>query len=62
MAVVRDITERHRAAAALEGRNRELDQFAYVAAWEFAGANQKPIRNVEPLVYEEIKMSTRSYK
>ena len=33
-----------------------------VAAWEYAGADRKPIRNVEPLLYEEIKMSTRSYK
>ena len=41
---------------------RDDANFAHAAAWEFAGANQKPIRNVEPLVYEEIKMSTRSYK
>ena len=38
------------------------DQFAYVAAWEYAGKNQQPILNKEPLLYEEVKMSTRSYK
>jgi succinate dehydrogenase / fumarate reductase flavoprotein subunit len=36
--------------------------FAHVAAWEYAGPGYKPIRNTEPLLYEEIKMSTRSYK
>jgi succinate dehydrogenase / fumarate reductase flavoprotein subunit len=42
---------------------RRDDQFAFVAAWEYAGASDKaPILNKEPLVYEEVKMSTRSYK
>jgi succinate dehydrogenase / fumarate reductase, flavoprotein subunit len=41
---------------------RDDAHFAHVAAWEYAGPDKKPIRNVEPLVYEEIKMSTRSYK
>ena len=42
---------------------RRDDQFAFVAAWEYAGApDQAPILNKEPLVYEEVKMSTRSYK
>jgi len=42
---------------------RRDDQFAFVAAWEYAGAPDKaPILNKEPLVYEEVKMSTRSYK
>jgi len=36
--------------------------FAHVAAWEYAGPDRAPVRNVEPLVYEEVKMSTRSYK
>jgi len=43
--------------------NRRDDQFAFVAGWEYAGAPDKaPILNKEPLVYEEVKMSTRSYK
>jgi succinate dehydrogenase / fumarate reductase flavoprotein subunit len=41
---------------------RRDDQFAYVAAWEYAGAGRAPVLNKEPLVYEEVKMSTRSYK
>lgn len=38
------------------------DTFAYVAAWEHAGEGKEPVLNKEPLVYEEVKMSTRSYK
>lgn len=37
-------------------------QFAHVAAWEFAGDGRPPILNREELKYEEVKMSTRSYK
>ena len=41
---------------------RRDDAFAYVAAWEFAGEGKAPVLNKEPLVYEEVHMSTRSYK
>ena len=42
---------------------RRDDAFAYVAGWEYGGAPDKaPILNKEPLVYEEVHMSTRSYK
>jgi succinate dehydrogenase / fumarate reductase flavoprotein subunit len=41
---------------------RDDDNFAYVAAWEFAGPGRPPILNKEPLVYEEVHLSTRSYK
>src|SRR5690606_17536843 len=42
---------------------RRDDAFAYVAAWEYAGSVDKaPLLNKEPLVYEEVHMSTRSYK
>jgi succinate dehydrogenase / fumarate reductase flavoprotein subunit len=41
---------------------RDDANFAYVAAWEFAGPGQAPILNKEPLVFEEVHMSTRSYK
>jgi len=41
---------------------RDDEHFAYVAAWEYAGAGSAPILNKEPLVYEEVHMSTRSYK
>ncbi|MEI6740064.1 MAG: fumarate reductase/succinate dehydrogenase flavoprotein subunit [Gemmatimonadaceae bacterium] len=41
---------------------RNDDEFAYVAAWEYAGLNQPPVLNKEPLVYENVHLSTRSYK
>ncbi|WP_396199844.1 fumarate reductase/succinate dehydrogenase flavoprotein subunit [Gemmatimonas sp.] len=41
---------------------RNDDDFAYVAAWEFAGEGKAPILNKEPLVYENVHLSTRSYK
>jgi succinate dehydrogenase / fumarate reductase flavoprotein subunit len=41
---------------------RRDDQFAFVAAWEYAGEGKAPALNKEPLAYEEVKMSTRSYK
>ncbi len=41
---------------------RQDDKFAYVAAWEFKGVDQFPALHKEPLVYEEVHMSQRSYK
>jgi succinate dehydrogenase / fumarate reductase flavoprotein subunit len=41
---------------------RNDDEFAHVAAWEYQGANKAPVRHVEPLIYENVKLSTRSYK
>jgi succinate dehydrogenase / fumarate reductase flavoprotein subunit len=41
---------------------RDDENFAHAAAWEYQGTDKKPVRNIEPLVYEEIKMVTRSYK
>jgi succinate dehydrogenase / fumarate reductase flavoprotein subunit len=41
---------------------RNDDDFAHVAAWEYQGANKAPVRHVEPLIYENVKLSTRSYK
>lgn len=41
---------------------RDDERFAYVAAWEFQGVERKPILHQEPLVYEEVHMSQRSYK
>ncbi len=37
-------------------------EYAYVAAWEWKGENQKPVLNKEPLVFENIQLATRSYK
>jgi succinate dehydrogenase / fumarate reductase flavoprotein subunit len=41
---------------------RDDEHFAYVAAWEYQGLNKQPVLHKEPLVYEEVHMSTRSYK
>jgi succinate dehydrogenase / fumarate reductase flavoprotein subunit len=41
---------------------RDDEHFAYVAAWEYAGEGKAPILNKEPLIYENIKLSQRSYK
>jgi succinate dehydrogenase / fumarate reductase, flavoprotein subunit len=41
---------------------RDDANFAYVAAWEFQGVGKKPVLHKEPLVYEEVKMTMRSYK
>jgi succinate dehydrogenase / fumarate reductase flavoprotein subunit len=41
---------------------RDDDNFAYVAAWEYAGEGRDPVLNREPLVFENVKLSQRSYK
>ncbi len=41
---------------------RDDAQFAHAAVWEWTGDGQLPARHVEPLVYEETQLSTRSYK
>ena len=41
---------------------RDDDRFAYVAAWEYAGENTPPRLHKEPLAFEHVKLSTRSYK
>ena len=41
---------------------RDDAHFSYVAAWEYAGENAAPVLNKEPLVFENVKLSQRSYK
>jgi succinate dehydrogenase / fumarate reductase, flavoprotein subunit len=41
---------------------RDDENYAYVAAWEFMGEDKEPMLNKEALVYENIKLQTRSYK
>jgi len=41
---------------------RDDEHFAYVAVWEYAGEGQSPILNKEPLIFENVKLSQRSYK
>jgi len=41
---------------------RDDKKFAYVAAWEFAGDTKAPVLHKEPLEFEYVKPSQRSYK
>lgn len=41
---------------------RNDKDYAYVAAWEYKGVDQYPVLHKESLVYEEMKMTQRSYK
>jgi succinate dehydrogenase / fumarate reductase flavoprotein subunit len=41
---------------------RDDEHYAYVAAWEFAGLHQPPVLNKEPLHFEYVHPSQRSYK
>jgi succinate dehydrogenase / fumarate reductase flavoprotein subunit len=41
---------------------RNDDQYSYAAAWEFAGPDKSPILNKEPLTFDYVHPSQRSYK
>ncbi len=41
---------------------RDDEKFCHVAAWEYTGEGKKPNRNVEPLTFENVPLSVRSYK
>ncbi|MEI6667254.1 MAG: fumarate reductase/succinate dehydrogenase flavoprotein subunit [Acidobacteriota bacterium] len=41
---------------------RDDENFAHAAAWEYVGEGALPIRNTEPLSFEFVKPSQRSYK
>jgi succinate dehydrogenase / fumarate reductase flavoprotein subunit len=41
---------------------RDDERFCHVAAWEYAGEGQRPIRHKEPLAFENVPLQTRSYK
>jgi succinate dehydrogenase / fumarate reductase, flavoprotein subunit len=46
-----------------EGEVRRDDaNFAHVAAWEFTGTGNEPILHKEPLTFEAVPLSERSYK
>jgi succinate dehydrogenase / fumarate reductase flavoprotein subunit len=46
-----------------EGEEKRDDRnFAYVAAWEFKGADRDPELHKEPLVFESVQPTARSYK
>jgi len=41
---------------------RDDEHFSYVAGWEFQGVGQPPVLHTEPLTFEYVKPSQRSYK
>jgi len=41
---------------------RDDDNFTYVSCWEYQGEGKEPVLNKEDLVFENIKLSQRSYK
>jgi succinate dehydrogenase / fumarate reductase, flavoprotein subunit len=41
---------------------RDDENFCHVAAWEYAGDGKEPTRHVEPLTWEVVHPSVRSYK
>jgi succinate dehydrogenase / fumarate reductase, flavoprotein subunit len=41
---------------------RDDENFSFVGAWEYQGTDKPPLLHKEPLVYEEVHMSQRSYK
>jgi succinate dehydrogenase / fumarate reductase flavoprotein subunit len=41
---------------------RDDDNFAFVSVWEHKGVGEKPELHKEPLTFENVKLSTRSYK
>ncbi len=41
---------------------RDDDNFCHVAAWEYAGEDRAPIRHQEPLAFENVHLTKRSYK
>ncbi len=46
-----------------EGEAKRNDEkFAFASVWEYQGLDKPPVMHKESLVYEEVHMSTRSYK
>ena len=41
---------------------RHDDEYAHVTVWEYRGAATPPCKHKEPLAYEEVNMTNRSYK
>ncbi len=49
--------------AGIDSKNVEDDErFAHAAVWEFQGPGAAPVRHEEPLAFESVHLSTRSYK
>jgi len=41
---------------------RDDENFSHVAVWEYQGTDKEPARHIEPLQYEVVTISQRSYK
>ncbi|MCH7846666.1 MAG: fumarate reductase/succinate dehydrogenase flavoprotein subunit, partial [Acidobacteria bacterium] len=41
---------------------RDDEHFAFVSAWEWEGEGVAPIRRKEPLTFENVELTQRSYK
>ena len=41
---------------------RDDEKFCHAAVWEYKGQNQAPVRNTEPLDFENVHLAVRSYK
>jgi succinate dehydrogenase / fumarate reductase flavoprotein subunit len=41
---------------------RDDENYHHVSVWSWQGENKAPVKTAEPLVYEEVKLATRSYK
>ena len=41
---------------------RDDERFAYTAAWEYGAAGERPVLHKEPLEFQNVHLSTRSYK
>lgn len=50
-------------SATEEGEAKRNDeQFTYVSCWEYKGENAEPLLHKEDLVFENVKLTQRSYK
>ncbi|MBN21073.1 MAG: succinate dehydrogenase flavoprotein subunit [Bdellovibrionaceae bacterium] len=46
-----------------EGEAKRIDdQFSHVSAWEYTGENKEPVLHKEPLTFENVSLTQRSYK
>jgi len=41
---------------------RDDDKFCHASAWEFKGVGETPVEHREPLTFEHVKLTQRSYK
>jgi succinate dehydrogenase / fumarate reductase flavoprotein subunit len=41
---------------------RDDENFCHVSCWEYAGDHEEPVFHKEPLVFENVELTQRSYK